>query len=754
MANTIDNYTVKVNAEGVSTLDQVNAKLTSIDESAKKTATAMNQVQGGVRNVAYQIQDLAVQLSMGTNAFMALGQQLPQLLSGFGTMGVVIGAVAAVGIPLLQAGLKAAGVDMRNLKEMTDDLAKSTDAYIVAQRQNQTTLEGLRSRYGSLSEEAKKFFDLQERLNQSKAQRDAIDTVKELRDEYTRLGEEGRKANLEQPSIILPGSVIGRVQNEYRLFSKGLTEAQANDISKMLKDIDAASPEKTVTAINNVLNYLKEIGPEGEKFKQSFEKSVEPLMKINAELIKQKENIRAAAQDASALSTALLGIQNRFTPDVNAAKRNFDQINAAQLEGRMKLAEFDRQMAEKNKDGVDRTAEAEAGRLRIQQETNDKIKDFTKSQQETYYAAQLTNEAKLNQLLVQGKINTLQAGQLESINYQSILEESVLKNIYDQQQALAGIEELRRKNAITEERAIRLREQAGEIRDRADKNSEQTVTKIAADNARNIRIQVEGLATQNSIKERSLALDAKIFGFSSLRQDAEKKLFDVQNQRDREIANINNNNRLSDAEKLDALIKINNEYRRSKELVEEEYQARIKLDASVTHGATQRMKELQESFSNFKVGGMMVDSVFGNMSSAIDKFVETGKFKFSDFANGVIMDLIKIQLKASATQILSATLGGFGITLPGKASGGPVDANSPYIVGESGPELFIPRNAGNIVPNGQLAGMRGGSGGGTTIINNISAVDAKSVARLFSENKMTLLGTVEQARRELPLRTR
>jgi hypothetical protein len=39
---------------------------------------------------------------------------------------------------------------------------------------------------------------------------------------------------------------------------------------------------------------------------------------------------------------------------------------------------------------------------------------------------------------------------------------------------------------------------------------------------------------------------------------------------------------------------------------------------------------------------------------------------------------------------------------PGRAAGGPVKANSPYIVGEKGPELFVPTNAGNIVANNDL----------------------------------------------------
>jgi len=40
----------------------------------------------------------------------------------------------------------------------------------------------------------------------------------------------------------------------------------------------------------------------------------------------------------------------------------------------------------------------------------------------------------------------------------------------------------------------------------------------------------------------------------------------------------------------------------------------------------------------------------------------------------------------------------------GRAAGGPVNPNTPYIVGEKGPELFMPKNAGDIISTKQLLG--------------------------------------------------
>ena len=48
---------------------------------------------------------------------------------------------------------------------------------------------------------------------------------------------------------------------------------------------------------------------------------------------------------------------------------------------------------------------------------------------------------------------------------------------------------------------------------------------------------------------------------------------------------------------------------------------------------------------------------------------------------------------------------GGGKTPPGKAAGGPVTGGNSYVVGERGPELFVPRSGGNIVPNNAMGNV-------------------------------------------------
>ena len=60
-----------------------------------------------------------------------------------------------------------------------------------------------------------------------------------------------------------------------------------------------------------------------------------------------------------------------------------------------------------------------------------------------------------------------------------------------------------------------------------------------------------------------------------------------------------------------------------------------------------------------------------------------------------------------------------------RALGGSVFANQAYLVGENGPELFVPGVSGGVVPNGQITG---GGGGDIYVTNNVGAVN--SVANL------------------------
>jgi len=169
-------------------------------------------------------------------------------------------------------------------------------------------------------------------------------------------------------------------------------------------------------------------------------------------------------------------------------------------------------------------------------------------------------------------------------------------------------------------------------------------------------------------------------------------------------------------------------------------------------GIKQTLADLAKSFTPFQMAVDATTAVWGNMSSAIDNLVDNGKLKFSDLAKSIVKDLVKMIMKAYLFNAIMGLGGklGFDMSFMKREKGGSVSQNTPYMVGEKGPELFVPSSAGSIVPNNALGGGGSSSAPVTNnyITNNIQALDSKSVAQVFAENRESLLGTVEYARKE------
>jgi lambda family phage tail tape measure protein len=162
--------------------------------------------------------------------------------------------------------------------------------------------------------------------------------------------------------------------------------------------------------------------------------------------------------------------------------------------------------------------------------------------------------------------------------------------------------------------------------------------------------------------------------------------------------------------------------------------------------------------TEFERGQQAFQSVVGNMEMAINNFVRTGKLSFKDLARSIIQDMIAIQMKAAAMKFLGGLFGigggGFvndkgGMELAGSlgfANGGDPPVNRASIVGERGPELFVPKTAGTIIPNHALSNMSGT----TNVTNNyINAIDAKSFENRLLESSNTIWAGYQYANKQL-----
>lgn len=145
-----------------------------------------------------------------------------------------------------------------------------------------------------------------------------------------------------------------------------------------------------------------------------------------------------------------------------------------------------------------------------------------------------------------------------------------------------------------------------------------------------------------------------------------------------------------------------------------------------------------------------VERAGGSIERALARAAVTGKFGFEDLrrvALTALSDIAASALKADLGSLFGG--GGGGIIssiagliggVPGRAIGGPVTGGKPYLVGERGPELFVPTGQGRI-ETGQGAGrgpvnvtvnVAGGREASPAVMQQTGAQVARAVVRALA----------------------
>jgi hypothetical protein len=123
----------------------------------------------------------------------------------------------------------------------------------------------------------------------------------------------------------------------------------------------------------------------------------------------------------------------------------------------------------------------------------------------------------------------------------------------------------------------------------------------------------------------------------------------------------------------------------------------------------QAARNIQDSFAQF-----LFDPFKGGLGGMLKGFINTIRRMIAEVASAMLLKQFftwMSGLSGGFGQIGSALLAGMG-----KANGGPVMGNRAYMVGERGPEMFVPSSGGSIVPNNRM-------GGGVTVapVYNVDA---------------------------------
>jgi hypothetical protein len=119
--------------------------------------------------------------------------------------------------------------------------------------------------------------------------------------------------------------------------------------------------------------------------------------------------------------------------------------------------------------------------------------------------------------------------------------------------------------------------------------------------------------------------------------------------------------------------------------------------------------------------------------------------KLSAVLKNLALDLMRLIFRNVITAPLASSIGNFiNAGLGFLAEGGPAKAGSPYIVGEKGPELFVPGSSGTVIPNDRM-GQMGSAAGGSNInisYNIQSGVSRAELQPILDNERKRLMVTI------------
>ena len=126
-------------------------------------------------------------------------------------------------------------------------------------------------------------------------------------------------------------------------------------------------------------------------------------------------------------------------------------------------------------------------------------------------------------------------------------------------------------------------------------------------------------------------------------------------------------------------------------------------------------EQMRQVYSD--IGMSIKSGVVDAIQGAVDGTKSLGEVA-ANVLNNIANKILDVAVNMALFGAMSGTGTGGGLLgglFKKRALGGPVSAGSPYLVGERGPELFMPSRGGSIIPNNALGG------GGTSVVVNVDA---------------------------------
>lgn len=220
-----------------------------------------NASRGQLQNVSFQLQDIFVQLNSGTSAAQALGQQLPQLLGGFGAFGAALGLVAAAVVPMA-VNFLTAGEEAADLEKQLKDLTGALDSYKSTLDSAIGPMDDLWEKFGRGAEAARETYEALLEIERIKYLREMSDTVGALSEKMQGLSEAVARwqSATTLPAFMREEALAGAAQATQELQAQfGLTVVEANRVAMAMERLGTAreqGPAATADAARDLAEQL------------------------------------------------------------------------------------------------------------------------------------------------------------------------------------------------------------------------------------------------------------------------------------------------------------------------------------------------------------------------------------------------------------------------------------------------------------------------------------------------------------------
>lgn len=150
--------------------------------------------------------------------------------------------------------------------------------------------------------------------------------------------------------------------------------------------------------------------------------------------------------------------------------------------------------------------------------------------------------------------------------------------------------------------------------------------------------------------------------------------------------------------------------------------------------------------------GAAAERASDRMAGAFARMAQSGRLSFEglrDAALAAIAEIVANLLSVGVRNIFGSVFST--VLLPGRAGGGAVSPAQAYVVGERGPELFVPQVAGRIVtPSAAAQGREPPSRGRTAITINVQgAGDGEALRQSSSQVALAVRRALMRAQRSL-----